>query len=101
MFAASYLGLQYIAYIDFAIILCRQVILKQENVIQLYYNNRKSMKLQILFRHREAKDRNIAESNYWTISFWSIVSMVVMSGVFSVQVYMVRNMFNDKRKIRT
>ena len=64
-------------------------------------NNAKSLQLQALLRAFEAKDRNVAERNYKRINFWSVVNVIVMIGVFFIQVLMVRHMFSDERKVRT
>ncbi|XP_047231188.1 transmembrane emp24 domain-containing protein 5 [Girardinichthys multiradiatus] len=61
----------------------------------------KSMQIQTLLRAFEARDRNIQESNFERVNFWSVVNLVVMMVVSAVQVYLVRSLFEDKRKIRT
>lgn len=61
----------------------------------------KSMQIQTLLRAFEARDRNIQESNFDRVNFWSIVNLTVMMLVSAVQVYLVRSLFEDKRKTRT
>uniref|UniRef100_A0A3Q2CD19 Transmembrane p24 trafficking protein 5 n=1 Tax=Cyprinodon variegatus TaxID=28743 RepID=A0A3Q2CD19_CYPVA len=61
----------------------------------------KSVQIQTLLRAFEARDRNIQESNFERVNFWSVVNLVVMMVVSAVQVYLVRSLFEDKRKIRT
>lgn len=61
----------------------------------------KSMQIQTLLRAFEARDRNIQESNFDRVNFWSIVNLAVMMLVSAVQVYLVRSLFEDKRKSRT
>lgn len=61
----------------------------------------KTSQLQGLLRAFEAKDRWIAERNYERVNMWSMLNIVVMLSVFSLQVFMVRNMFNDKKKVPT
>lgn len=61
----------------------------------------KSMQIQTLLRAFEARDRNIQESNFDRVNFWSIVNLGLMMLVSAVQVYLVRSLFEDKRKIRT
>ncbi|KAK5601866.1 Transmembrane emp24 domain-containing protein 5 [Crenichthys baileyi] len=61
----------------------------------------KSTQIQTLLRAFEARDRNIQESNFERVNFWSVVNLVVMMVVSAVQVYLVRSLFEDKRKIRT
>ncbi|XP_030584292.1 transmembrane emp24 domain-containing protein 5 [Archocentrus centrarchus] len=61
----------------------------------------KSVQIQTLLRAFEARDRNIQESNFERVNFWSVVNLIVMVLVSGVQVYLVRSLFEDKRKIRT
>ena len=61
----------------------------------------KSAQIQAVLRAFEARDRNIQESNYERVNVWSVVNMVVMVLVSGVQVYLLRSLFDDKRKMRT
>lgn len=61
----------------------------------------KSVHIQTLLRAFEARDRNLQESNFDRVNFWSVINLVVMMLVSAVQVYLVRSLFEDKRKIRT
>lgn len=61
----------------------------------------KSLQIQTLLRAYEARDRNIQESNFDRVNFWSVVNLFVMMVVSAVQVYLVRSLFEDKRKVRT
>ncbi|XP_072245976.1 transmembrane emp24 domain-containing protein 5 [Leuresthes tenuis] len=61
----------------------------------------KSVQIQTLLRAFEARDRNLQESNFERVNFWSMVNLVVMMVVSATQVYLVRSLFEDKRKIRT
>lgn len=61
----------------------------------------KSGHIQTLLRAFEARDRNIQESNFDRVNFWSVVNLVVMVVVSSIQVYMLKSLFEDKRKSRT
>lgn len=61
----------------------------------------KSMQIQTLLRAFEARDRNLQESNFDRVTFWSIVNLIVMMLVSAIQVYLVRLLFEDKRNIRT
>ncbi|CAJ0920187.1 unnamed protein product [Ranitomeya imitator] len=60
----------------------------------------KSLQIQTLLKAFEARDRNIQESNYDRVNFWSMVNLVVMVVVCVSQVYMLRSLFEDKRKSR-
>ncbi|XP_059840801.1 transmembrane emp24 domain-containing protein 5-like isoform X2 [Hypanus sabinus] len=61
----------------------------------------KSNQIQGLLRAYEARDRNLQEGNYDRVNFWSIVNLAVMLIVSGLQVYMLKNLFNDKRRSRT
>ncbi|XP_049664949.1 transmembrane emp24 domain-containing protein 5 [Accipiter gentilis] len=61
----------------------------------------KSVQIQTLLRAFEARDRNIQESNFDRVNFWSMVNLGVMMVVSAVQVYMLKSLFEDKRKSRT
>ncbi|XP_061682310.1 transmembrane emp24 domain-containing protein 5 isoform X2 [Syngnathoides biaculeatus] len=61
----------------------------------------KSVQIQTVLRAFEARDRNLQESNFDRVNFWSVVNLVAMMLVSGVQVYLVRSLFEDKRKIRT
>ncbi|CAB1426945.1 unnamed protein product [Pleuronectes platessa] len=58
----------------------------------------KSVQIQTLLRAFEARDRNIQESNYDRVNIWSVINLLVMMMVSAVQVYLVRSLFEDKRK---
>ncbi|XP_053549933.1 transmembrane emp24 domain-containing protein 5 [Bombina bombina] len=60
----------------------------------------KSVQLQTLLKAFEARDRNVQESNLDRVNFWSVFNLVVMVVVSAVQVYMLRSLFEDKRKSR-
>ncbi|XP_078541203.1 transmembrane emp24 domain-containing protein 1 [Lissotriton helveticus] len=61
----------------------------------------KSMQMQTVLRAFEARDRNLQDSNLDRVNFWSAVNLFVLVMVAVVQVYMLKSLFNDKRKIRT
>ncbi|CAJ1060100.1 transmembrane emp24 domain-containing protein 5 [Xyrichtys novacula] len=61
----------------------------------------KSVQIQTVLRAFEARDRNLQESNFDRVNFWSVINLIVMMLVSGVQVYLVRSLFDDKRKIRT
>ncbi|XP_075472543.1 transmembrane emp24 domain-containing protein 5 [Ascaphus truei] len=60
----------------------------------------KSVHIQTLLKAFEARDRNIQESNLDRVNFWSTFNLLVMVVVSAVQVYMLRSLFEDKRKSR-
>ncbi|XP_058495380.1 transmembrane emp24 domain-containing protein 5 [Solea solea] len=61
----------------------------------------KSVQIQTVLRAFEARDRNIQESNFDRVNLWSVINLILMMLVSAVQVYVVRSLFEDKRKIRT
>ncbi|XP_053436218.1 transmembrane emp24 domain-containing protein 5-like [Nycticebus coucang] len=61
----------------------------------------KSGHIQTLLRAFEARDQNIQESNFDTVNFWSMVNLVIMVVMSAIQVYMLKSLFEDKRKSRT
>lgn len=79
--------------------------MKMEDIMDTINNVKarlgKSVQIQTVLRAFEARDRNLQESNFERVNFWSVVNLVVMVLVSAVQVYLVRSLFEDKRKIRT
>ncbi|TRY89503.1 hypothetical protein DNTS_016073 [Danionella cerebrum] len=61
----------------------------------------KSLQIQTLLRAFEARDRNLQESNYERVNLWSCTNLALMVIVSAIQVYLLRSLFEDKRKIRT
>ncbi|MGH0179033.1 UNVERIFIED_CONTAM: hypothetical protein FKN15_000653 [Acipenser sinensis] len=61
----------------------------------------RSMQMQTMLRAFEARDRNLQEDNLSRVTFWSSLNMLVMMVVALVQVYLLRSLFNDKRRVRT
>ncbi|XP_036378698.1 transmembrane emp24 domain-containing protein 5 [Megalops cyprinoides] len=61
----------------------------------------KSLQIQTVLRAFEARDRNLQESNYERVNLWSCTNLVVMVVVSGLQVYLLRSLFEDKRKSRT
>ncbi|XP_022097845.1 transmembrane emp24 domain-containing protein 5-like [Acanthaster planci] len=58
-------------------------------------NLHKSVQTQRLLRNVEFRDRFIAERNYERVSFWSILTTVVMLVTFLIQVIMIRSLFSS------
>ncbi|XP_029905599.1 transmembrane emp24 domain-containing protein 5 [Myripristis murdjan] len=61
----------------------------------------KSLQIQTVLRAFEARDRNLQESNFDRVNMWSLTNLFVMVLVSAIQVYLVRSLFDDKRKTRT
>ncbi|XP_078417700.1 transmembrane emp24 domain-containing protein 5 [Cetorhinus maximus] len=79
--------------------------MKLEDILESINNVKgrlsKSNQIQGLLRAFEARDRNLQEGNYDRVNFWSMVNLSVMLIVSCLQVYMLKNLFNDKRRSRT
>uniref|UniRef100_H2Z585 GOLD domain-containing protein n=1 Tax=Ciona savignyi TaxID=51511 RepID=H2Z585_CIOSA len=73
----------------------------EQSLDSIKSNNAKVIQYQVLLRAFEAKDRNIVERNFNRINFWSLTNVAVMLSVFALQIFMVRNMFSEKKKVRT
>jgi len=73
----------------------------QETMNTIKANNARTIQLQSVLRVYEAKDRNVVEHNFLRINIWSMINVFVMLLVFGLQVFTVRNMFSDKKKVRT
>ncbi|XP_064355258.1 transmembrane emp24 domain-containing protein 1 [Dromaius novaehollandiae] len=61
----------------------------------------RSIQMQTLLRAFEARDRNLQESNLGRVNFWSAVNLGVLVLVAFLQVYMLKSLFEDKRRVRT
>ncbi|XP_067273278.1 transmembrane emp24 domain-containing protein 5 [Pseudorasbora parva] len=61
----------------------------------------KSLQIQTLLRAFEARDRNLQESNYDRVNLWSCTNLALMVIVSGIQVYLLRSLFDDKRKTCT
>ncbi|KAJ8373211.1 hypothetical protein AAFF_G00270440 [Aldrovandia affinis] len=73
----------------------------KESVESVHVRLERSRQMQTVLRAFEARDRNLLEDNLWRVSFWSCLSLLVMLGVAVTQVYTVRSLFNDKRRVPT
>ncbi|KAJ8001464.1 hypothetical protein DPEC_G00169770 [Dallia pectoralis] len=73
----------------------------RETMDSVHQRLEKSRLMQTALRAWEARDRNLLEDNLWRVSFWSCTSLVVMMGVALTQVYTVRKLFDDKRRVCT
>lgn len=55
--------------------------------------------LQDLLKSTEARDRNVAEENYFRVNSYSMFQLVLMLGVGFVQVIMVKSLFDDRSRV--
>ncbi|XP_029289886.1 transmembrane emp24 domain-containing protein 1b [Cottoperca gobio] len=73
----------------------------RESMDSLHRRLERSRQMQTVLRAFEARDRNLQEDNLWKVSFWSCASVLVMLCVALTQVYTVRKLFEDKRRVCT
>ncbi|XP_040270897.1 transmembrane emp24 domain-containing protein 1 [Bufo bufo] len=73
----------------------------KESIESMKSRLERSMQMQTVLRAFEARDRNLQESNLGRVNFWSAVNLGVLVVVAFLQVYMLKSLFDDKRKIRT
>lgn len=77
--------------------------LKVEDIQDIINNVRnhltKAQQLQALIKSTEARDRNVAEENYFKVNTYSLFQIGVMVFVGIIQVIMVRSLFDDKSKV--
>ncbi|KAM8842775.1 transmembrane emp24 domain-containing protein 1b [Synchiropus picturatus] len=73
----------------------------RETMDSLHRRLERSRQMQTMLRAFEARDRKLLEDNLWRVSFWSCASMLVMLCVAFTQVFTVRKLFDDKRRVCT
>lgn len=61
----------------------------------------KTRQVQAVLRAFEARDRYLLEDNLWRVSFWSCLNLLVMLSVAVTQIYTLRRLFDDKKRVRT
>ncbi|XP_078665087.1 transmembrane emp24 domain-containing protein 5-like [Branchiostoma floridae x Branchiostoma belcheri] len=61
----------------------------------------KSRQIQNVLRVFESKDRSTQEHNFERVNFWSVIQLIIMVVTALLQVYTVRHLFDDKKKVRT
>lgn len=73
----------------------------RDSMDSLYRRLERSKQMQTVLRAFEARDRNLLEDNLWRVSFWSCASVLVMLCVALTQVFTVRKLFDDRRRVYT
>ncbi|XP_059410995.1 transmembrane emp24 domain-containing protein 1b, partial [Carassius carassius] len=71
----------------------------KESMETVHRRLERSRQMQTVLRAFEARDRNLQEDNLWRVSFWSCVNLLVMLSVALTQVYTVRRLFDDRRRV--
>ncbi|XP_055626340.1 transmembrane emp24 domain-containing protein 1 [Toxorhynchites rutilus septentrionalis] len=70
-----------------------------EDIIKRVRNNlTKARQFQDILRSHEARDRNIAEENYFKVNAWSFFQIFIMISVGFLQVVMVKSLFDTQSK---
>uniref|UniRef100_A0AAY4C601 GOLD domain-containing protein n=1 Tax=Denticeps clupeoides TaxID=299321 RepID=A0AAY4C601_9TELE len=67
----------------------------------MYQNLERSRQMQTVLRAFEARDRYLLEDNLWRVSFWSCINLLVVVVVAFTQVFTLRRLFHNKKKICT
>ncbi|XP_041862183.1 transmembrane emp24 domain-containing protein 1-like isoform X2 [Melanotaenia boesemani] len=67
----------------------------------VYQHLEKSLQVQTMLRAFEARDRYLLEDNLWRVSFWSCLNLLVMLTVAVVQIYTLRRLFDDTKRVCT
>uniref|UniRef100_A0A672KQ44 Transmembrane p24 trafficking protein 1b n=1 Tax=Sinocyclocheilus grahami TaxID=75366 RepID=A0A672KQ44_SINGR len=75
------------------------VCLLQESMETVHRRLERSRQMQMVLRAFEARARNLLEDNLWRVSFWSCVNLLVLLSVALTQVYTVRRLFDDRRRV--
>ncbi|XP_062395938.1 transmembrane emp24 domain-containing protein 1-like [Sardina pilchardus] len=73
----------------------------RESMDSVHRRLERSRQMQTALRAHEARDRYLLEDNLWRVTFWSCVSLLVLLTVALTQVYTVRRLFHDKRRVCT
>lgn len=71
----------------------------QEAINSVRNHLTKARHLQDMIKSSEARDRNVAEENYFKVNTFSMVQILIMVGVALIQVVMVRSLFDDNSKV--
>lgn len=60
---------------------------------------KKAKHFQDLLKSTEARDRNVAEENYFKVNTFSLIQLILMLVVGIIQVIMVKSLFDDRSKV--
>lgn len=59
----------------------------------------KARQIQDMLRSHEARDRNLAESNFSKVNTWSLFQICAMIAVGLLQVFLVRSIFDTNTRM--
>ncbi|GAB0099356.1 Transmembrane emp24 domain-containing protein [Sergentomyia squamirostris] len=71
----------------------------QESIIRIRTHLTRARQLQDLLRSFEARDRNVAEENYFKVNAWSFFQVAAMLAVGTLQVILVKSLFDTNSKV--
>lgn len=71
----------------------------QDTIYKVRNNLNKVQHLQDTLKSHEARDRNIAEENFFKVNSWSMVQILVMVLVGLVQVVMLKSLFDNTSRV--
>ncbi|XP_026208253.1 transmembrane emp24 domain-containing protein 1a isoform X2 [Anabas testudineus] len=75
--------------------------LHQARIDFVHQHLERSRQVQAVLRAFEARDRYLLEDNLWQVSFWSCLNLLVMLTVAVTQIYTLRRLFDDTRRVCT
>ncbi|KAJ4931852.1 hypothetical protein JOQ06_010291 [Pogonophryne albipinna] len=67
----------------------------------VYQHLERSRQILAVLRALEARDRYLLEDNLWRVSFWSCLSLLVMLFVAVTQMYTLKRLFDDTKRVCT
>lgn len=71
----------------------------EETLNEIRSHLKKARHFQDLIKSAEARDRNVAEENYFKVNTFSLIQLVLMMVVGVIQVVMVKSLFDDSSKV--
>lgn len=69
-----------------------------DSVIKVKAFLQRAKQYQDMLRSYEARDRNVAEENFYKVNIWSFIQILLMIGIGSLQVFMVKSLFDTENK---
>ncbi|XP_029292851.1 transmembrane emp24 domain-containing protein 1-like [Cottoperca gobio] len=73
----------------------------RESMDSMYQHLKRSRQILAVLRVLEARDRYLLEDNLWRVSFWSCLNLLVMLTVAVTQIYTLRRLFVDTKRVCT
>ncbi|XP_059204584.1 transmembrane emp24 domain-containing protein 1a [Centropristis striata] len=67
----------------------------------VYENLERSRQVLTVLRAVETRDRYLLEDNLWRVSFWSCLNLLVMLAVAATQIYTLRSLFDNPKRVST